>query len=208
MRFRTLVASALAMLFGPFATLPAHAGDITVLITEANGKPVEDAVVMIDAPGAAPAPRNFEIMQKDMEFVPHVLAIPVGSTVEFGNLDPFRHHVYSFSPTRKFELKLFGKGQTRPVRFDKPGPVAIGCNIHESMQAFIMVTDTRFAAKSGATGRVVLRGVPAGKHKLRVWHPRLRSPGNQLVLAVDASANRSVPVTVKLRRPAPQMHDY
>lgn len=152
--------------------------------------------------------RKFAITQQDMQFVPHVLAIPVGSMVKFGNLDPFRHHVYSFSPTRKFELKLFGKGQTRPVRFDKPGPVAIGCNIHDSMQAFIMVVDTRFAAKWGASGRVVLRDVPAGKHRLRVWHPRLRAPGNQMVLSVDGSANRSIPVTVKLRRPAPHMHDY
>jgi plastocyanin len=186
----------------------AHAGDITVRVTDAAGKPVADAVVMIDAPGTAPRAGAFKIDQKNMQFAPHVLVVPAGSTVEFGNLDPFRHHVYSFSPAKKFELKLFGQGETRPVRFDKVGVVSIGCNIHDSMQAFVQVVDTRFAAKTGANGQVVLRDVPAGNHGMRVWHPLLRAPGNQLKLTVSGNTDRTVPVSVKLRRPAPAHHDY
>jgi hypothetical protein len=143
-----------------------------------------------------------------MKFVPFVLVVPVGSTVDFGNLDPFRHHVYSFSPAKKFELKLFGKGQTRPVRFNKVGVVAIGCNIHDSMQAFVQVVGTPFAAKTGANGRVILRGVPGAMQRLRVWHPQLRAPANQISVAVNARSNVSLPVTVKLRRPAPMNHGY
>ena len=80
----------------------ALAADLTVVVTDAAGKPVADAVAILDAPVArAPAAGSFTINQKDMQFVPQVLVIPAGSTVEFGNLDPFRHHVYSFSPARR-----------------------------------------------------------------------------------------------------------
>jgi plastocyanin len=187
----------------------AHAVDLTVVVTDSAGKPVADAVAILDAPAArAPAPGSFTINQKDMQFVPQVLVIPVGSTVEFGNLDPFRHHVYSFSPARKFELKLFGAGETRPVRFDRVGVVAIGCNIHDQMQAFVQVVDTPHAARSGADGRIVLRGVPSGSFKLRVYHPFLRAPGNQLALSVNTASIATLPVTVRLRKPAPMQHDY
>ena len=187
----------------------AQAADLTVMIRDAGGRPVEDAVVIADAAGRpAPSPGQFVINQRQMQFVPYVLVIPVGSTVEFGNLDPYRHHVYSFSPAKKFELKLFGQGETRPVRFDRPGLVSIGCNIHDSMQAFIQVVHTPFARKSDAAGRVTLRGVPASVRQVHVYHPLLRAPGNQMTVAVDASRDTTVPVTVRLRRPAPRHHDY
>ncbi len=185
------------------------AADLTVTIRDNNGRPVEDAVVIADAAGrAAPSPTRFVINQREMRFVPYVLVIPVGSTVEFGNLDPFRHHVYSFSPAKRFELKLFGQGETRPVRFERPGLVSIGCNIHDAMQAFIQVVDTPFARKSDRTGRVTLRGVPAQVRQVRIYHPLLRAPGNQMTVAVDLSRDAAVPVTVRLRRPAPHRHDY
>lgn len=187
----------------------AHAADLTVIVKDSNGRPVEDAVVLADAAGrAAPPAARFVINQKDMQFVPQVLVIPVGSTIEFGNLDPFRHHVYSFSAAKKFELKLFGQGETRPVRFDKPGLVSIGCNIHDSMQAFIQVVDTPFARKTDRSGRATLRGLPPEVRQVRVYHPRLRAPGNRLIVAVDTARASTVPVTVKLRRPPPAHHDY
>ena len=187
----------------------AQAADLTVVIRDSNGRPVQDAVIMADASGrAAPPAARFVISQQNMQFVPYVLVIPVGSTVEFGNLDPYRHHVYSFSPAKKFELKLFGQGETRPVRFDRPGLVSIGCNIHDAMQAFIQVVDTPFARKSDQTGRVTLRSIPAQVRQVRVYHPLLRAPGNQMVVAVDAGRDATVPVTVRLRRPAPMRHDY
>ena len=187
----------------------AQAADLTIVIRDGNGRPVENAVVIADAAGRpAPPAGRFVINQRNMQFVPYVLVIPAGSTVEFGNLDPYRHHVYSFSPAKKFELKLFGQGETRPVRFDRPGLVSIGCNIHDAMQAFIQVVDTPFARKSDETGRVTLRGVPASVRQVRVYHPLLRAPGNQMTVAVDASRDATVPVTVRLRRPAPRHHDY
>jgi len=185
----------------------AQARDITALVNDAAGHPVEDAVVALDLPGRAPPPGHFTVNQKNTMFVPFVLVIPVGSTVDFTNLDPFRHHVYSFSPAKKFELKLFGQGEKRAVTFDNPGTVALGCNIHDTMQAFIKVVDRPFAAKTGKDGRVVLRGAPDGNAKVSVWHPHLRAPGNQLVVAA-APGNVSLSVSVKLRTPPPMNHDY
>lgn len=197
---------ALAVLALPHA---AQAGDLTVVVAEKGGKPVGDAVAVLEAAPAKPVQAGkFLITQKDLAFKPLVLVIPVGSTVDFGNLDRVRHHVYSFSPARKFELKLFGHGETRPVRFDRPGLVAVGCNIHDSMQAFIKVVDSPFAAKTGADGRVVLRGVPPGNWTLRIYHPRLRAPGNELAMPVEIRTSKVQPVEVKLRAAAPARHDY
>ena len=199
----------LLALGGLLAAASAHAADLTVVVRDSGGRPVADAVVIASVERrTTPPPARFTINQRGMAFVPYVLVIPVGSTVEFGNLDPFRHHVYSFSPARKFELKLFGQGETRPVRFDRPGLVAIGCNIHDSMQAFIQVVDTPFARKSDRAGRVTLSGLPAQVRQVRVYHPLLRAPGNQIVVNVDASRDATVPVTVRLRRPAPRHRDY
>jgi plastocyanin len=185
----------------------AQARDIAVTVKDPAGHPVADAVVILDGPRRAAAPGHFTINQQHTMFMPFVLVVPVGSTVDFTNLDPFRHHVYSFSPAKKFELKLFGQGEKRAVTFDKPGTVALGCNIHDTMQAFIQVVDTAYAGKTGKDGRVVLRGAPDGNVRLTVWHPYLRAPGNQLIVTAGGG-NVSVPVSVKLRRPAPMQHDY
>jgi plastocyanin len=189
-------------------SMTAQARDITVTVKDAAGHPVPDAVVTLDAPGRAPPPGHFTVSQKNTMFAPFVLVVPVGSTVDFTNLDPFRHHVYSFSPAKKFELKLFGKGEKRSVTFDKPGTVALGCNIHDTMQAFIQVVDTAFAAKTGKDGRVVMHGAPGAAAKLTVWHPHLRAPGNLMTVVAQAGGDISLPVSVKLRRPAPMQHGY
>lgn len=200
--------TALVVLGALLAAAPALAADLTVTVRDSSGRPVVDAVVTVDSPGRAPPAGRFTISQHNMMFMPEVLVIPVGSTVSFGNLDPFRHHVYSFSAARRFELKLFGEGQTRPVTFERVGLVAIGCNIHDAMQSFIHVVDTPFARKTDSSGRVTITGLPAGSHPVRVWHALLRAPANQITLTVDAARTPSLPVSVRLRRPAPMNHDY
>jgi len=112
-----------------------------------------------------------------------------------------RHHVYSFSPIKTFELKLFGKDQTRSVRFDKPGVVALGCNIHDNMVAFIKVVDTPYAAKSDADGRLTLHGLPAGPVQVHIWHPYMKAPDNEIVrtVMVPASGSANEAVQVDLR---------
>ena len=160
---------------------PALAGDVTVEVRNAAGQPVRDAVVMIrPAGGVAPgAPMKVSwpmvMAQQNIQFTPYVLIAPLGSVVSFPNKDKVRHHVYSFSAPKKFELKLYGKDESRTVTFDKPGAVSVGCNIHDTMIGFIYVSDTPFAAKSGADGMAVVRGAPAGGATLLVWHPDLKA---------------------------------
>ena len=135
--------------------VPALAGSLDLRLTDAKGAPVEDAVVTVHpASGTPKGPISFPwgttMVQQNIAFGPHVLIVPVGATVRFPNKDKVRHHVYSFSRPAKFEIKLFGKDETRSYKFTTEGAVALGCNIHDSMSGFIKVVDTPYAAKSNA----------------------------------------------------------
>jgi plastocyanin len=186
----------LALALTLLAGTSAAAGDLTVDVRDGAGQPLANAVVLVKPKGAAaPTPIRVSwplvMAQKDIAFAPYVLVAPVGSSVAFPNKDRVRHHVYSFSATKKFELKLYGRDETRTVTFDKPGAVSLGCNIHDEMIAFIYVTDTPYAAKTDATGRVTLRDVPAGASTLTVWHPLQRARAAVVRdLAVAAGAQR------------------
>ena len=188
----------------------AAAADLTVEVKSADGRPVRDAVVMVRmTSAAAAAPIRFTwplvMSQQDVAFNPHVLIVPVGSQVSFPNKDTVRHHVYSFSPTKKFELKLYGRDESRGVRFDKAGIVALGCNIHDQMIGFIYVTDTPYVAKSGASGEAVIRGVPGGAASLVVWHPNLkaRKPVAQPLTVAGAVVRQAITIDL---RPATRAH--
>lgn len=169
-----------ALVLAVAAATAAHAGDVTVDVRDATGRPVRDAVVMVRPVGGVPtgamrASGPLVMAQQDISFQPYVLVVPVGATVSFPNRDKVRHHVYSFSPAKRFELKLYGREETRTVTFDKPGPVSLGCNIHDQMIAYVYVSDTPYAAKSGADGTAVVKNAPAGAATLVVWHPDLKS---------------------------------
>ena len=191
------------------APLRAVAGDVVIDVRTSQGKPVANAVVTVSAPhaGAIRFPWAYRMAQHNMQFDPFVLIVPVGADVAFPNLDTVRHHVYSFSAAKTFELKLFGRDETRVVHFDKAGVVDLGCNIHDNMLAYIVVVDTPYAAETNAAGEAVVRGVPAGTRAVRVWHPFLRAPGNTLSLnlAVRADGEARQAVVADLRAP-PDMH--
>jgi hypothetical protein len=106
--------------------------------------------------------------------------VPVGAQVTFPNRDTVRHHVYSFSKARRFDLKLYGREDQRSITFDTAGVVALGCNIHDSMSGFVIVTPTSLYAKTDAQGRVSIPDVPAGNVTLRLWSPSIRNNGNVL----------------------------
>jgi plastocyanin len=171
----------------------ARAGDVVFTVLSAKGKPVADAVVTAFPPGLKSGAIRFswpsEMDQQHLQFDPFVLIVPVGADVSFPNRDAVRHHVYSFSPAHPFELKLYGKDETRSVRFEKAGVVALGCNIHDNMVAFIKVVDTPFAAKTDAQGKAVLRGLPAGPTPIKIWHPYLKAGGNEIAGTVIAPAS-------------------
>lgn len=167
---KVLLSAATSLLF----VAQAWAGDIVVRVTTPDGKPLPDAVAFIAVKPGDPRPTPVEglkMTQTDKQFAPFVLVAPVGSTVEFPNLDKFRHHVYSFSKGNKFELELYGREQKRVITFKTAGIVALGCNIHDQMVAFIRVVDTPWAARSGADGVAKLAAAPEGSRRIDVWHP-------------------------------------
>ncbi|MDO8802642.1 methylamine utilization protein [Phenylobacterium sp.] len=203
---RALILAALAALT---LSPQALAGDLSVVVRNVHGQPVKDAVVTLrPASGAAAAaPIKFtwpySVAQQNISFNPFVLIVPVGSNVTFPNKDNVRHHVYSFSPAKKFELKLYGRDESRSVVFDKAGVVALGCNIHDQMIAYVVVVDTPYAAKTGADGIALIRNAPGGSAAMTVWQPYMKTARNQVAktIAVPAAGGRQE-VSVDLR-PAP-----
>ncbi len=192
------IASAVSALLPAAA---AHAAPVSILVRGADGAPLPGAIVSVEAPGiAAPAPRGpYAVEQRDIQFQPHVLIVPVGATVAFPNRDKVRHHVYSFSKPKKFDLKLYGRDDTRTVTFDQPGVIALGCNIHDAMTGFVFVTATPFTAQTDASGRIAFGNVPAGAVTVRVWHPSIRAAGNSLSQGAQVAA-AGLSTTLTLRR--------
>ena len=161
----------LAFIAVTFNVLSANAATLTVDVTDAAKAPIENAVVYAEptVKGNLPAAAAM-IEQRGREFKPLVSVVQAGSNISFPNFDSVRHHVYSFSPAKTFELKLYSGVPATPVLFDKAGTVVLGCNIHDFMVAFIHVVDTPYFAKTDKTGKAVLADLPKGNYVLKVWH--------------------------------------
>lgn len=193
---------------GWLLTLAVHgvtAATVDVQVNDETGRPLPNAVVFLESREAKQAYRplqNVSIAQVAKQFDPIVTVVPVGTSVQFPNRDKVRHHVYSFSPAKTFELKLYAGTEANPVVFDKPGVAVLGCNIHDNMAAWVVVVETPYFARSADAGLVSLNNVPAGNYRLRVWHPELPvgAPATDQALAVGA-ANLSL--TVRPLRAAP-----
>jgi plastocyanin len=202
---RVLIGAVAALTAVPLAAAP-----LTVRVLDSHGRPVADAVVTL-RPSGESKPAHFAgpfvMSQKAMQFHPFVLIVPAGANVSFPNYDSTKHDVYSFSPAKPFELKLFAKDQSRSVRFDKPGVVALGCNIHDQMTAFIVVADSAWTAKTDGRGLATFADPPGHPAKLTVWHPYLRAPGNSIEKIIPAG-DRNESFTISLRPPPMPMPAY
>lgn len=151
---------------------------VTVTVTSPDGKPVEGAIVAVTVAGAtraAPPGVTAQVAQQGRQFVPQVTVVQVGTPVTFPNNDTVRHHVYSFSPIKTFELKLYAGVPSTPIVFDKAGTAVLGCNIHDRMTAWVIVVDTPYFAKTDAAGHASIE-LPAGEHRLHAWNPRQADP--------------------------------
>jgi plastocyanin len=206
-----MVRGLLALAAGLALSAPLVAAPLTVRVVDASGKPVRDAVVSLYPSSGARAPRaggRYVVSQQNLQFHPFLSIVPVGADVAFPNLDNTKHHVYSFSPAKRFELKLFAKDQSRSVHLDKPGVVALGCNIHDQMSAFIFVADSAWTARTNGQGIVSFSDAPNAPGRLSVWHPYLRAPGGTVEQRI-AAGQRSANFSVRLRPPPPAMSmDY
>jgi plastocyanin len=179
--------------------LAASAANVQIKVQDGSGNAVPDAVVYLEsreAKLAAKAAKGVEIAQVNKQFTPRVSVIPVGTAVQFPNRDTVRHHVYSFSPTKTFELKLYAGKDASPVLFDRPGVAVLGCNIHDNMVAWVVV-ETPYFGHSASSGGVTLDNVPPGSYRLRTWHAGMavEQPPLDQALAVPAGG-ASVTVTV------------
>ena len=176
------------------ATSLAGAASIQVRARDASGAPVADAAVFA-IPASGPSESRgarVVIEQVDREFVPYVSVIQLGTTATFPNRDPILHHVYSFSPAKPFEFKLYTGKSPGEVLFDKAGVVTLGCNIHDWMVAYIVVVPTPYFARTDETGTARLRDLPPGGYEVRSWHPQQRAAlvpySVNLAAADDATA--------------------
>ena len=182
---------------GSLTTGYALAAPVSVSVTTPSGAPLTGAVVFLESAQAAQAAKplvNAQMAQQNKTFVPDVLVVTRGTAVSFPNNDTVRHHVYSFSPTKKFELKLYTGTPANPVVFDRTGIAVLGCNIHDHMVAWVVVVDTPYFGTTGATGQVSI-DAPVGKYSLRTWHPRLPVGQEATVTALEvgtAGARSSV----------------
>ncbi|WP_212800612.1 methylamine utilization protein [Pseudomonas sp. St316] len=148
---------------------------LDVEIHEVSGKPLADAVITLQGPiGGPSAALSANMDQRNQQFAPHVLAVHTGSLIKFPNSDNIRHQVYSFSPAKRFELRLYEGTPSEPVLFDKPGVVVLGCNIHDRMLGYVFVTDDPQFAVTDAQGHVALDNLAAGEYRVTLWHPQLK----------------------------------
>lgn len=150
-----------------------------IVILEKDNKPTPDlgdAVVYLEGaatPATAALPDTVEIAITDKTYAPHVVVVPIGSTVRFPNHDPFNHNVFSVSEPNSFDLGLYGRGETKGQTFSHPGLVRVYCNVHPRMVAYVLVMANRLYAQPGQDGSFTIENVPAGPHRLHVWHERI-----------------------------------
>ena len=171
------------------------ASTIEIIVKDKKGNLLKNAVATItssDLISTQQSTNTATINQVNKEFVPEVSVVQKGTAITFPNNDRVRHHVYSFSDAKSFDLPLYRETSPDPVIFDKAGLVTLGCNIHDWMRAYVVVVETPFYQISGADGRISIDMIPAGKYQLELWHPRQRQTFMQ---EVELGA---VPVSVEL----------
>jgi len=157
---------------------------IDVLVVDQHNNPVKDAVVAIPTGSISDLDTSPAVMdQVDKQFVPQVLAIKQGSNVVFPNSDDIRHHVYSFSKPKRFEIKLYEGDPNKPIAFNKSGIVSLGCNIHDSMIGHIFVSPWPEFTTTDANGRANLNG---NSQQLAVWHPQLKKAKKPVMLDIKS----------------------
>lgn len=185
---------------------PLHAASLQAELVDSQGQPLANAVLSLrSAVASGVAPVTAVMDQRSQQFAPNVLAVRSGTSVSFPNSDNIRHHVYSFSLAKRFELRLYQGTPSEPVIFDKPGVVVLGCNIHDWMVGYVYVTDDPWFAVSDAQGKLNLEQLPAGTYTVSLWHPQapdmLPQAAGQVQLTEAGSQQR---FTLAMQAPATQ----
>lgn len=183
------------------------AGELQVLVTDEQGNPKPDAVIELFSTGILIPPdwpMSGVMDQIDKEFVGPVLAVVAGSSVSFPNSDDVHHHVYSFSPAKRFELPLYTGNAAAPVIFETAGVVTIGCNIHDWMVGYIYVGHSHLIAVTQADGSARIANLPDGSYTAKLWHSGLGPGQDGPQFDFDIAGDNSVQHQISLQQPPAQ----
>ena len=173
-----------------------------IVILEKDNKPTPDlgdAVVFLEGaatPATTAEPVTVEIAITDKVYAPHVVVVPIGSTVRFPNHDPFNHNVFSVSEPNTFDLGLYGRGESKSQTFTHPGLVRVYCNVHPRMVAYVQVMANRLYAQPGQDGSFLIENVPVGRYRLHVWHERIPT---EVIKEVTAGAAGDLQIALNAR---------
>ena len=179
------------------------AATLVINVHNADGHALPGAVVTVrplDATARKAAPLRAVMDQVNTAFVPDLLVVPVGSTVEFPNSDSVSHQIYSFSPAKRFQLPLYRGKPYPPVHFDQAGVVTLGCNIHDQMLAYLVVTDAPWFGRTDADGAWSTE-LPRGRYRVTLWHPRLRDNESDLERELTVGEGDRADLTLRLAKP-------
>jgi plastocyanin len=177
---------------------------ITGTVIAEGDVPLAEMVVYLESPdpnrAMPPAPATVQVSQKDAQFAPRLLVITVGQTVEFLNDEtrPIEHNVFSNSPAKRFDLGLYGPGNSKSVTFDKPGPVTLLCSIHRYMDGVVYVSPTPYTSRVAEDGKYDIKNVPPGEWIVKTWQRRKRFLEQNVPVTVEA--NKPTSVTLELKR--------
>jgi plastocyanin len=203
-----LAAGILTLLIALGASDRSPAATLVINVRTADGHVLQGAVITVrplDGPPRKVAPVRAVMDQINKAFEPDLLVLPVGSTVEFPNSDLVSHQIYSFSPAKRFQLPLYRGKPYPPVHFDQPGLVTLGCNIHDEMLAYLVVTDAAYFGRTDRDGAFTA-DVPRGRYRVGIWHPRLRDAESDLERELSVGETDRADLTLRLAKalePAP-----
>ena len=203
-RFACTLAAVLTLL-----SSTASADSVVVTVVDRAGKPVPGVAVYLESPelAARPVLQPSAVMdQHDKRFVPHLLVVQAGTSVEFPNSDTIAHHVYSFSYPNEFKLPIYKGDAYPPISFADSGVVILGCNVHDNMLGYILVVDTPVFAKTDAEGHATLEAKLSSDARISVWSPRIRDDIGSLSIDI-APAGIPTQRTVRLAKALRAPHD-
>lgn len=207
MRFSDFSKFLMLVMFGTLFANSAISQTVAGTVFDNDGNLLEHAVISLVGENEALVNENTvmqppKMTQKDIQFTPFVLPVAAGTRVSFPNKDKVRHHVYSFSKIKRFELELYGEDVEKSVIFDQEGVVALGCNIHDNMLAYIYVARSNRFAKTSENGTATIENLVPGVYSAYVWHPRLSGDEEDLVqqITVDERGITEINFEISLKR--------
>jgi len=176
-------------------------GKISFVTKRGQNPVVNETLVWLEPAGKAvrKSPQTFQMMTRGKALVPHVLAIPVGSTIEFPNDDPISHNLFSLSSNNTFDLGLYRRGSGKSHKFDIPGVVNVYCNVHPNMSAVIQVMATPYYTFADAAGNYALVDIPPGKYRLVAWNEQGGQTSSNVEVSAAGTASGPLALTLDSR---------